>query len=556
MIEVDDLATPNDVNLEETLVGESLPEPLQVELSNASGSGLSRETGQVLRSRLRSAGLLLFGGFAAYLLLNLVLMPWTNLYGSPIFVAQVLLTVALGYCAASLCRRCAFTNRSLRLKELVIFGGPAAFFFALSWIGSRDNVIEYDSIPEHTSYWFVLIFVYALFIPNTWQRAGAVIASIAGLRIALMIYLVYIDPICSLASNANFFFVSQHTLILAIGAVIATVGVYTIGSLRREAFRAKQLGQYRLRETLGKGGMGEVFLAEHQLMKRPCAIKVIRPELAGDRQVLARFEREVRATAKLSHWNSVDIFDYGHDQEGTFYYVMEYLPGMNLADIVNQFGPMPAARVIHLLRQTCAALDEAHRAGMIHRDIKPANIFAAERGGHHDVAKLLDFGLVKPISETANIELTGDGTVTGSPLYMSPEQATGDEPDVRSDIYALGSVAYFLLTGQPPFQYKNAMKVLMAHVHENPLPLSKLVESIPKDLEKVVMRCLAKSPIDRYQSAGALQSALAACEAADSWSDTQADVWWNGHVGPDAHSESNRPSAAKSDVATIRSQMN
>ncbi len=190
--------------------------------------------------------------------------------------------------------------------------------------------------------------------------------------------------------------------------------------------------------------MGEVYLAEHQLMKRPCAIKMIRPEMAADAQALARFEREVRATAALSHWNSIDIFDYGHDQEGTFYYVMEYLPGMNLGDIVKQFGPMPASRVIHLLRQTCDALGEAHQVGLIHRDIKPANIFAAERGGHQDVAKLLDFGLVKPISKTVNLDLTSDGTVTGSPLYMSPEQAVGDEPDVRSDIYALGAVAYFL----------------------------------------------------------------------------------------------------------------
>lgn len=527
MIEVDDLAPANAVELEETLVGSSLPEPLQVELSNASGSGLSRETGHVLRSRLRSAALLLFGGFACYFLLNLVQYPWPILYDSPIFLAHTLLTVALGYSASSLCRRCTITNRSLRLSELVIFGGPAVFFFALSWMGSRDNVIEYDFLPEHDSYWLFLIFVYALFIPNTWQRAGAVIASIAGLRIALMIYLVYVDPICSLASNANTTFVSQNMLIMVIGAVTATVGVYTIGSLRREAFKAKQLGQYRLRETLGKGGMGEVYLAEHQLMKRPCAIKVIRPELAGDGQALARFEREVRATAKLSHWNTIDIFDYGHDHGGTFYYVMEYLPGMNLADIVSQFGPMPSARVIHLLRQTCAALDEAHRAGMIHRDIKPANIFAAERGGHHDVAKLLDFGLVKPISETANLELTNQGTVTGSPLYMSPEQASGDEPDVRSDIYSLGAVAYFLLTGQPPFQYPHAIKVLMAHVHENPLPTSKLESSVPRDLEKIVMRCLAKSPIDRFQNANELQLALANCSDANAWSDDRADAWWD-----------------------------
>jgi serine/threonine-protein kinase len=504
-----------------------MPEPLQVELSDASRSGLSKETGQVLRSRLRSAALLLFGGFAAYLLLNFYLNQWTGLTSSWLSVAHVMLTVALGYCAASLCRRCAFTNRSLRLKELVIFGGPAAFFFALSLLASRQNVVFYDFLPEHDSYWFVLIFVYALFIPNTWQRAGTVIGSIAGLRIGLMIYLVYFDPVCSLAYNANFTFVSQSTLIMSIGVLTATVGVYTIGSLRREAFKAKQLGQYRLLRKLGQGGMGEVYLGEHQLMKRPCAIKVIRPDKAGDARAIARFEREVRATAALSHWNSIDIFDYGHDEEGTFFYVMEYLPGMNLGDIVKQFGPMPASRVIHLLGQTCDALGEAHDAGLIHRDIKPANIFAAERGGHQDVAKLLDFGLVKPVAEHANIDVTMDGTLAGSPLYMSPEQAVGDEPDVRSDIYALGAVAYFLLTGQPPFNHAQSIKVLMAHAHESPLPMSKLVGDIPRDLEQIVMRCLAKEPSDRYQKVIDLKSALNNCSDANGWTDADALSWWD-----------------------------
>ncbi len=313
---------------------------------------------------------------------------------------------------------------------------------------------------------------------------------------------------------------------MVIGALTATAGVYTIGSLRREAYRAKQLGQYRLREKLGQGGMGEVYLGEHQLMKRPCAIKVIRPDKSRDARAIARFEREVRATAALSHWNSIDIFDYGHDEAGTFFYVMEYLPGMNLGDIIKQFGPMPASRVIHLLRQTCDALGEAHDSGLIHRDIKPANIFAAERGGHHDVAKLLDFGLVKPVAEHANIDATLDGTLAGSPLYMSPEQSVGDEPDVRSDIYALGAVAYFLLTGQPPFNHTQSIKVLMAHAHESPLPMSKLVSDIPRDLEQIVMRCLAKEPSDRYQTAMDLRSALSQCADADSWTDADALSWW------------------------------
>jgi eukaryotic-like serine/threonine-protein kinase len=329
-----------------------------------------------------------------------------------------------------------------------------------------------------------------------------------------------------LARNADTTYVTQMILLMLVGAVTATIGVQTIGALRKEAYEAKQLGQYRLRQRLGGGGMGEVFLAEHQLMKRPCAIKIIRPDKAGDPRVLARFEREVRATAKLSHWNTIDIFDYGRAEDGTFYYVMEFLPGLSLHDLVTRYGPLPAARVIYLLTQTCDALCEAHTAGLIHRDIKPANIFAAERGGQHDVAKLLDFGLVKPMAANEPGNLTQDGVITGSPMFISPEQALGDEPDVRSDIYALGAVAYFLLTGQPPFQHENAMKLLLAHAHELPRPPSDINEDVPRDLEAVVLRCLAKLPGERYQDALELAAALHACTAGGQWNRDAAARWW------------------------------
>ena len=273
--------------------------------------------------------------------------------------------------------------------------------------------------------------------------------------------------------------------------------------------------------------MGEVYLAEHLLLKRPCAIKLIRADKAGQSRALARFEQEVKATAKLTHWNTVEIYDYGRSEDGTFFYVMEYLPGLNLGQIVEMYGPLRAARVIHLLRQTCDALAEAHDQGLIHRDIKPANIFAAHRGGVYDVAKLLDFGLAKPLTNIDNVAVTTEGSITGSPLFMSPEQATGErELDARSDIYSLGVVAYYLLTGVYPFASDTPMKVILAHVSDTPVPPSQHNPSIPDALERTVMRCLHKDPAHRFQDATGLRRALSQCDEADDWTRQLATEWW------------------------------
>ena len=238
----------------------------------------------------------------------------------------------------------------------------------------------------------------------------------------------------------------------------------------------------------------------------------------------------------MTHWNTVEIFDYGRADDGTFYYVMEYLPGLSLGQLVDQHGPLPPARVIYLLQQVCDALGEAHAAGLIHRDIKPGNIFAATRGGYHDVAKLLDFGLAKPISAERNIQLTQEGSITGSPLYMSPEQATDDsEPDARSDIYSLGAVAYFLLIGLPPFAAEDPIKVIIAHASKDVVPPSQLRADVPADLEAVVMRCLAKQPEDRFQDAASLWAALGQCADANEWGRNHAADWWRDRKTSTSH---------------------
>jgi serine/threonine-protein kinase len=258
-------------------------------------------------------------------------------------------------------------------------------------------------------------------------------------------------------------------------------------------------------------------------------VKLIRPEKAGDPRMLARFEREVRATAKLSHWNSIDIYDYGRTADGTFYYVMEYLPGHNIGEIVEGYGVIPAGRAVYLLDQVCAALAEAHGIGLVHRDIKPANIFCAYRGGVSDVVKLLDFGLAKPTMEaTGDAHLTMAGTVTGSPLFMSPEQASADDTiDARSDIYSLGAVMYYMLTGQPPFTGDNPLKVMIAHASQEVVPPRKINAEIPAELDEIVLRCLEKDPDHRFQSVVDLRNALRDVVLEDPWSSELAAKWWS-----------------------------
>ena len=525
---------PTDVTLDapglQTLTEETSEQSGEapVHIVEGSGPGLSCEMRSVLRRRLRTAAIVLFASFAVFI-------PWGLLGGYDLSIPghQLLLavhstiTLLLGLFAAAMCRSCPMSTTVLRWKELVVFGLPAILFTLMQIVETPLIAERHGMMPLPVTYWLLLIFTYSIFIPNTWRRAALVIGAMSAAPIIITTALWMFDPRCAAVINAYPTYYAETVLAMGIGFGTGVVGVYTIGTLRREAFKAKQLGQYNLRHLIGVGGMGEVYLAEHRLMKRPCAIKLIRPDKAGDPKILARFEREVKATAKLSHWNSIEIFDYGHADDGTFYYVMEFLPGMNLQELVTRFGPLPAERVIHLIAQTCDALSEAHAAHLVHRDIKPANIFAAQRGGLYDVAKLLDFGLVKPVSSMDNAHLTQEGSITGSPLYMSPEQTTGDAaPDARSDIYCLGAVAYYLLTGHAPFEYQQPIKVLLAHTNEAPKAPSDHIAHVPADLEAAIMRCLEKEPADRFQNVLEMRDALLACDDAGNWSRQQAAGWW------------------------------
>jgi eukaryotic-like serine/threonine-protein kinase len=505
-----------------------------VALVEGSTPHLSAETRDLLRNRLRIAAILFFIGFLAFLVRWFFYWDeWGKSEHLPIFYTHALVTVVLGAFAVRLCRHCSYSLLKLRISELVIFGCPALFFVVNAIQGS----LYAANLPEgHARLdiiivpWLLLIFTYALFIPNTWRRAAVVEGLMAATPMAILAYLYTRPAYAQLADQTEYSgFVSSQVLIVIICAMIAVVGVHTIGTLRREAFAARQLGQYRLKQRLGSGGMGEVYLAEHQMMKRPCAVKLIRPEKAGDPRMLARFEREVRATAKLSHWNSIDIYDYGRTADGTFYYVMEFLPGHNIGEMVEEYGPIPPARAVYLMDQVCGALTEAHGIGLVHRDIKPANIFCAYRGGVFDVVKLLDFGLAKPTMDSSqDAGLTLAGQVTGSPLFMSPEQATADDSvDARSDIYSLGAVMYYMLTGQPPFVNDNPLKVMIAHASQEVAPPRQINSELPVELEEIVLRCLEKDPEHRYQDVTALRTALCDLVLDDTWSSDLAAQWWS-----------------------------
>ncbi len=323
-----------------------------------------------------------------------------------------------------------------------------------------------------------------------------------------------------------------------------------IYGLHQEVREARQLGQYTLEDKLGEGGMGAVYRASHAMMRRPTAVKLLPPDKAGETN-LARFEREVQLTARLTHPNTVTIFDYGRTPDGVFYYAMELLDGATLEDVVAVDGAQPPARVCKLLAEVAGALEEAHGIELIHRDIKPTNIIVCTQGGKLDVAKLVDFGLVKETRGQDDVKLTKESAVTGTPLYMPPEALTSPESiDARSDLYALGAVGYFLLTGQHVFDGRTVIEVCGHHMHAEPVPPSqRLGEPIPDGLEALILRCLEKSQADRPQSAAELLAALEGCADVGRWSEADGRRWWQEHA--DALKQLRGRDGGKSTTRTI-----
>jgi serine/threonine-protein kinase len=355
--------------------------------------------------------------------------------------------------------------------------------------------------------WGVLIVAYGVLVPSSTRQSlirTAIIAVCAFIPDVIAMG-TFDGPITGRAS-----YLTLKSFIIAVMSALALYGAYRIEELRLDVEGARELGQYLLRRLLGEGGMASVYYAEHRMLRRPCAVKLIRADQPHDEVTLARFEREVQSTAALTHPNTIQVYDYGRADDGTFYFAMEFLPGETLAELVERSGALDPKRAVHVLQQLCGALHEAHGRGLVHRDIKPGNVMLCERGGVPDVAKLLDFGLVAPVaSDQVDARITQAGMLMGTPAFMSPEQCMGESVvTAASDIYSLGALGYFLLTGASPFAGRTTMRTILAHMHEVPRPVADVRPEVPRELSDVIDRCLAKQPEMRFPDALALRAAL------------------------------------------------
>jgi eukaryotic-like serine/threonine-protein kinase len=398
-----------------------------------------------------------------------------------------------------------------------------------------------------------LVFSRALVVPSTGARTAALSASALGLLAVTQVIVAAKMPETTLLPppvHAVSFAVWS-----AIGASISTVGSSVMKGLRREvedaqnaARRTPQLGQYALLERIGQGSMGVVYRATHTMLRRPTAIKLLASQ--GDERTLSRFEREVQLTSQLTHPNTVAVYDYGRSPGGTFYYAMEYLEGIDLDTLVRRFGAQPPERVVHILNQVSSALCEAHERGLVHRDIKPANIFLCRRGGAADVAKVLDFGLVKDLADESSF--TDYGVVTGTPAFMAPEALTTPHAlGPQADIYSLGAVAYFLLTGQLVFPGKALVEMCDQLLHLAPEPPSRRAKSaIAPDIDALVLRCLEKAPRSRPEGARGFLRALEALDAG-AWSAERARSWWEAHGDPFVADRAKQRSRARAGRSTV-----
>lgn len=493
---------------------------------------------QKVRSRVQLVAMLLVIGFVVDPAILLVLGLASLITGQPAegFVAEALPMAAnLGAILLSLAVwRIA---RSPRVSQSLLVDIGLLYEVVICLVVSLDthhHFLTDVGEPPHLTWVVAIIILFPLIIPSPPRRM--LLAAIAAALTSPLSLLV-------IELGAGFEFSGGQYVHASLNPALAVVLSYfasrVVYGLNVDVVRAREMGSYRLVELLGRGGMGEVWRAEHRMLARTAAIKLIPPGTltagAAERPEIAllRFEKEAQATASLRSPHTIDLYDFGQAEDGSLYYVMELLDGVDLEELVERYGPIPAERVVYFLRQICHSLAEAHAEGLIHRDIKPANVFVCRYGLEADFVKVLDFGLVKTREEIDGQDprLTAENVAGGTPAYMAPEQVRGrEEIDGRADLYAVGCVAYWLLTGRMVFEASSAVEILTHHLHTAPAAPSTQTEiPVPAELDELILRCLAKSPEERPRDAIHLDDELAAIATAHPWTGAQSWTWWESH---------------------------
>ena len=497
--------------------------------------GLDTSNGvDFVRERLALVGKTLFLvslGFYFFLISSLV---WVG--GAP-FIPLVTGPVMLGHLAASttmglvwfLTSRAQLSRRSLGALDAISFTVACAFLSLMTW---NDE----GQILQVLLALIVTVMIRAILVPSR-PRRTLILSALAFLPTVVVCILRH-HPTTLLPGFSEAYqkqYMTLNTVLWSIlGTTLATITSRVTYGLRKQVAEANELGQYVLEEKIGGGGMGEVWRARHRLLIRPAAIKLIQPQMSGDPDLLLRrFEREARATAALKSPHTVQLYDFGATDDGRLYYVMELLDGLDLDTLVRQYGSQQPERVVHILRQVCSSLQDAHANGLVHRDIKPANVVITRAGTTFDFAKVLDFGLVKLDSarKAEDIKLSTDGSTSGTPAFMAPEVILGvADTDHRVDLYALGCVAYWLLTGKLVFEGKSVVETMFHHAHTPAPRLSTRTELvIPAALEDLIMECLEKDPARRPASAELVSTRLDDVPLESPWTTERAERWWGMH---------------------------
>jgi eukaryotic-like serine/threonine-protein kinase len=516
------------------LLGRRPSTPARTSVSSRPGHTLPSDVlGQTCR-RIGIVGIVFASLWAITIVMNTMVARWL---GEMAFMREIWPYPGLLVSATGVASSLVLTFLAARLsgKPILMDVGSGYLVFQCFLIGILSQWAPVPITPRVS--WVVIpILFYPAIVPNTPKKTlvtSLLAASMEPLALGLT------SLMRGVQGHLSLFYLLWDFLPNYISAFLVVIPVKIIHGLGQQVRRARELGSYRLEERLGQGGMGEVFRASHQMLARPAAVKLIRSEVIGSsspsvaRVIMERFRREAEAAASLRSPHTINLYDFGVSHDGTFFLVMELLEGLDLETLVDRFGPVPPGRAVHLLRQVCESLEEAHARGLVHRDIKPSNIFTCRMGLEVDFVKVLDFGLVKAMGEAGQEAtlLTAPDSTTGTPAYIAPEMVRGDGAvDHRVDIYTLGCVGYWLLTGHLVFEAPNAIQLMYQHANAAPIPPSQRSElEISSELDRVILACLAKLPQDRPPTAGELSRRLAAALNGDGWTAEQAHHWWDRH---------------------------